>query len=82
MSQTDDRDKEIYSFKFWKTNVWLVSFVPVSILYNLMFGVVAPYPIPFSNTLAFFDVFWLAYVIGMGYLTYSLVKKEKAIVTQ
>lgn len=76
MSQTDDRDKELYSFKFWKTNVWLVSFVPVSILYNLMFGVVAPYPIPFSNTLAIFDIFWLGYVVGMGYLTYSLIKKE------
>ena len=80
MSQADDRDKELYSLKFWKINVWLVSFVPVSLLYNLLFGVVAPYPIPFMNTLAFFEVFWLAYVVGMGYLTYSLIKKEKGLI--
>lgn len=70
---------ELYICKFWKINVWLVSFVPVSVLYNLMFGLVAPYPIPFSNTLAIFDIFWLGYVVGMGYLTYSLIKKEKVI---
>ena len=80
ISQMNGKEKKIYSYKFWKSNAWLVSFVPVSVFYNLLFGVVAPYPIPFANTLIFFAVFWLVYIGGMGYLTYSLIKKEKAIV--
>lgn len=79
MSQAEGRDKKLYSCKFWKVNVWFVTFVPISIIYNLPFGVVAPYPIPFLNFFIIFLLFWLAYISVMIYLTYSLIKKEKSI---
>ena len=76
--QSDGKDKEIYNSKFWKVNVWFVSFVPVSVLYNALFGVVAPYPMPFGNFLIIFALFWLAYIGVMIYLTFAHIKKEKA----
>ena len=76
--QSDGKDKEIYNSKFWKVNVWFVSFEPVSVLYNALFGVVAPYPMPFGNFLIIFALFWLAYIGVMIYLTFAHIKKEKA----
>ena len=67
MSQSSGKDKAIYTCKFWKINVWLVSFVPVSVFYNALFGVVAPYPIPFANFILVFVAFWLAYIGVMIY---------------
>lgn len=78
MSQSSGKDKEMYACKFWKINGWLVSFVPVSVFYNALFGVVAPYPIPFANFILVFVAFWLAYIGVMIYVTYSQSKKEKA----
>lgn len=75
--QSDGKDKEIYNSRFWKINVWFVSFVPVSVLYNALFGVVAPYPMPFGNFLIVFALFWLAYIGVMIYLTCLHIKKEK-----
>ena len=75
--QSEGKDKEIYNSKFWKINVWFVSFVPVSVLYNAFFGVVAPYPMPFGNFLIVFALFWLAYIGVMIYLTCLHIKKEK-----
>ena len=79
ISQSSGKDKQIYSYKFWKINVGLVSFVPISIFYNAMFGVVAPYPIPFTNYLMVFVIFGIAYISGVTYITYSLGKKEKGL---
>lgn len=78
MSQSGGKDKAIYTCKFWKINVWLVSFVPVSVFYNALFGIVAPYPILFANFILVFVAFWLTYIGVMIYVTYSQSKKEKA----
>lgn len=80
MSQSTGKEKELYKLKFWKVNVWLVSFVPVSLFYNALFGDLAPYPRPFGNFLLFFVLFWLAYIGVMIYVTRSQIKKEKASV--
>ena len=80
MSQSTGKEKELYKFKFWKINVWLVSFVPVSVFYNALFGIVAPYPILFANYILVFVLFWLTYIGAMIYVTYSQIKKEKASV--
>lgn len=50
--------------KFWKGNIWLVSFLPLSLFYNLLTaGLAAPYPLLFSNTYLPFAAFWLVYFI-------------------
>lgn len=79
ISQSNGKDKKIYTYKFWKINVWLVSFVPTSFFYNVLFGVVAPYPIPFANYLLVFVIFGIAYISGATYITYSSGKKEKGL---
>lgn len=79
ISQSNGKDKKIYTYKFWKINVWLVSFVPISFFYNVLFGVVAPYPIPFANYLLVFVIFGIAYISGATYITYSSGKKEKGL---
>lgn len=79
VSQSNGKDKKIYIYKFWKINVGLVSFVPISVFYNVLFGVIAPYPILFANYFLVFVMFWLVYVSGVMYITYSLGKKEKRL---
>lgn len=79
ISQSSGKDKKIYIYKFWKINIWLVSFVPVSVFYNTLFGVVAPYPILFANCLLMFVIFWLVYISGVLFITYFLRKKEKRL---
>lgn len=54
---------------FWSVNVWILPFIPLSMVYNILFGGLgtAPYPIltgPVSGFLGFV-LFWIAY-IGIG----------------
>lgn len=40
---------------FWKWNIWLISFVPLSIVYNIIFvGILAPYPLAVNPIAAYF----------------------------
>lgn len=46
---------------FWTVNIWLLSFIPLSFVYNVLFtGFTAPYPL-LSGAWAAFPVFWLVY---------------------
>ena len=54
---------------FWSVNVWILPFIPLSMVYNILFGGAgtAPYPIltgPVSGFLGFV-LFWIVY-IGIG----------------
>ena len=54
---------------FWSVNVWILPFIPLSMVYNILFGGLgtAPYPIltgPVSGFLGFV-LFWIVY-IGIG----------------
>ncbi len=47
---------------FWTVNVWLLSFIPLSFIYNALFsGYSAPYPIPAQPLIAY-PAFWAAYI--------------------
>jgi len=49
---------------FWCINVWVLSFIPLSSIYNLLFrGQLAPYPMP-NQRLWSYPVFWLLYIGG------------------
>lgn len=46
---------------FWSVNIWLLAFIPLSFLYNLLLGgTPAPYPLLVQPIFAF-PLFWLAY---------------------
>ena len=46
---------------FWMINIWIIIFIPLSFVYNILFtGSTAPYPL-LSNPLIAFPIFWLVY---------------------
>ncbi len=54
--------KEKAKQNFWIINIWLLCFIPLSFVYNVLFsGLSAPYPL-LVNPLAAFLVFWLVYI--------------------
>lgn len=50
---------------FWTVNVWVLTFVPLSILYNFLTGGhrLAPYPIPVGGRL-WYVLFWFVYIVS------------------
>lgn len=47
---------------FWSINIWLLLFLPLSFIYNVMLvGKAAPYPLIVSQIVAF-PVFWVIYI--------------------
>lgn len=54
---------------FWSVNVWILPFIPLSMVYNILFGSfgTAPYPILTGTVSGFvgFVLFWIVY-IGIG----------------
>ena len=67
-------NKEKAKRLFWMINIWLLVFMPLSFVYNVLFtGSNAPYPLPgnplisyaandLRNPLIVFSVFWLVYI--------------------
>lgn len=52
-----------YRRRFWRVNIWMVAFIPLSALYNLIFvGFPAPYPLLGALPAAFI-LFWILYAI-------------------
>lgn len=66
-------------YNFWQLNIWLLSFIPLSCLHNLLVGgTAAPYPLPASPLFAF-PVFWVVYLaIGIA-VDLTVIKKKKNI---
>jgi len=59
------QNKEKAKRLFWTVNIWLLSFIPLSMIYNGLFSrVLAPYPLIGGNRfgLISFLVFWLVYI--------------------
>jgi transcriptional regulator with XRE-family HTH domain len=54
--------KKNAKFHFWSINIWLLSFLPFSFLYNvLLTGMTAPYPLIASPVIVF-PLFWVVYI--------------------
>lgn len=60
---------------FWMGNVWLLPFIPLSMVYNVLAGGfgTAPYPIP-VNSLVGYGLFWTIYLGGCGALEWRLLR--------
>lgn len=65
-------------YRFWRINVWLVAFIPLSVIYNmLMQGIPAPYPMMISNYMYIdFALFWIVYLMSGG-MTTAILKNRK-----
>lgn len=69
MLQADERTKAGARRSFWAVNVWILPFIPLSLVYNILFGGIGTAPYPTLNyslwTFAGFALFWIIY-IGIG----------------
>lgn len=64
--------------RFWAVNLWLLSFIPLSLLYNNLAGGfgTAPYPVPVNSPLVY-GLFWVLYLGGCGALEWRLLRGAK-----
>ena len=61
---------------FWRINIWILPFMPLSFVYNALFtGFTAPYPL-LGNPLIAFPLFWLIYFAIALSVTYLQTKKK------
>jgi len=71
-------EKILIKSKFWKVNIWLIAFIPLSLIYNIVFSrIIAPYPLVYSNTYYKFVLFWIVYIVICSIITYLQIRKEK-----
>ena len=64
---------------FWSINIWVLSFLPMSLLYNILAGGFssAPYPIPVGS-MAFYGLFWIMYIGSCTGAEILLYRKNSA----
>jgi len=62
---------------FWMINIWLLSFIPLSVAYNALFlRMIAPYPRLVQPIIAL-PVFWLVYIaIGLSVVLVHMRRKR------
>lgn len=61
---------------FWLINIWIISFIPLSFVYNILnSGFTAPYPL-LANSVFYLAIFWLVYLaLGLTVVYVQLKKK-------
>ena len=63
---------------FWTTNIWLLAFIPMSVVYNVIISrMVAPYPILFSGPLIAMPIFALVYLTVCLSVVFLQVRKGR-----
>lgn len=76
--QSDGKEKIIAKSKFWKINVWTITFIPLALIYNILIsGMLSPYPLLSSNTYFQFIIFWIIYIGICSIIMCLQIKKEK-----
>lgn len=77
MTVSDTNTKSQAKQTFWTINVWTLTFIPLSMIHNILVGnfITAPYPIP-VNSLIGFALFWIIY-ITIGLLTNLIIYKSR-----
>lgn len=76
--QSGKRRRLPAEYRFWRINVWLVVFIPLSVIYNLLMqGIPAPYPMMISGYMYIdFALFWIVYLMSGG-MTTAILKNRK-----
>ena len=61
---------------FWTINIWMLSFIPLSCIYNVLSShTMAPYPLP-RQPLSAFLVFWIVYIAICLCVVFIQLKKK------
>lgn len=76
---SNPRSKTSAKRSFWIVNVWLITFIPLSFAYNVLFtGFTAPYPLIGSSPIAF-PLFWLIYIaicLGVAFVQIKQARRS------
>ena len=77
MTVSDQATKAWAKRSFWSINIWVLSFLPMSLVYNILAGgsFTAPYPISVGS-MAFYGLFWTVY-IGAGTMAELLIHRKR-----
>ncbi len=77
MSISDIKSKESAKRIFWSINVWLLVFIPMSMIYNILINAkaAAPYPLLIGSR-ARYILFWVLY-ITVGVVANLIIRKPK-----
>lgn len=64
---------------FWSINIWVLAFLPMALVYNILAGgfFSAPYPIPVGSR-AFYGLFWIVYIGSCTGAEIILYRKKNA----
>lgn len=64
--------------RFWSINVWLLSFIPMSFIYNILFSrMAAPYPLLASPIISY-PIFWALYIAVCLAVSLTTARAERA----
>jgi len=76
---SSESTKKNAKFNFWSINIWLLLFIPLSFIYNvLLTGRAAPYPLIVSPIIAF-PIFFVIYIAVCLGVDLSIVKAKRRI---
>ena len=65
--------------RFWSINIWLLAFIPLSFIYNILLGhMAAPYPLLVNPPIAL-PIFWLVYIALCLTVVFVQIKKQHTI---
>lgn len=72
--------KEKAKNNFWTINIWLLCFIPLSSVYNVLFrqGLSAPYPLLVNPPIAFL-IFWLLYIAVCLCVVFGQIRSRKKL---
>lgn len=79
MTVSEQATKARAKRSFWSINIWVLSFLPLSLVYNILAGgrFTAPYPIPVGS-MAFYGLFWIVYIGSCTGAEIFLYRKKNA----
>lgn len=77
MAISDVETKEKAKLMFWTINIWILLFMPMSLVYNILSGSkgAAPYPIPIGSFTKYI-LFWAVYIV-IGVAINLIIHKAK-----
>ncbi len=79
MTVSEQATKARAKRSFWSINIWVLPFLPMSLVYNILAGgrFTAPYPIPVGS-MAFYGLFWIVYIGSCTGAEIFLYRKKNA----
>lgn len=77
-SENTQAEKQAAGARFWKVNIWIAAFVPLSSVYTwLTVQMVMPYPPIYANAFHEFIIFWIIYLLICGVVTKKCMKSAR-----